>query len=115
SARTPPAKREGSRTHLRSPSLPPGGHMSEPGWKELLGELRRLSADTARSQEEMWSAIDEIRELLRSQIEVDGNAPDAHGGRSRARAQRSKYRRLRRELRSFLAEALPANSHVAIV
>ena len=89
--------------------------MSELGWKELLGELRRVSADTARSQEEMWSAIDEIRELLRSQVEVDGNASDAHGGRARAREQRSKYRRLRRELRSFLAEALPADSHVAIV
>ena len=89
--------------------------MSEAGWKELLGELRRVSADTARSQEEMWSAIDEIRELLRAQSEVDGNESEALGVRGRAREQRSKYRRLRRELRSFLAEALPADSRVAVV
>src|SRR5262245_16773464 len=84
--------------------------MSETGWKELLGELRRVSADSARSQQEMWSAIDEIRELLRAQTE-DGS--DTHG--AQAREKRSEYRRLRRELRSFLAEALPAESRVAVV
>jgi GT2 family glycosyltransferase len=89
--------------------------MSEAGWKELLGELRRVSADTARSHEEMWSAIDEIRELLRARTEFGEKASDALGGRGRARAERSEYRRLRRELRRFLAEALPADSHVAVV
>jgi GT2 family glycosyltransferase len=86
--------------------------MSEAGWKELLGELRRVSAETARSQDEMWSAIDEIRELLRGQIDDES---DAHSTRARAREQRSEYRRLRRELRRFLAEALPADAHVAVV
>lgn len=89
--------------------------MSDAGWKELLGELRRVSADTARSQEEMWSAIDEIRELLRAQTEFGEKASDALVARGRARAQRSEYRRLRRELRSFVAEALPADSHLAVV
>ena len=88
--------------------------MSESGWKELLGELRRVSAESARSQEEMWSAIDEIRDLLRAQSDVDGNESD-HGARTRAREQRSKYRRLKRELRTFLADALPADSKVAVV
>lgn len=88
--------------------------MSSNGWKELLGELRRVSTDTARSQEEMWSAIDEIRELLRAQSKFAGNAPDV-GERIQARAHRSEYRRLRRELRSFLVEALPADSRVAVV
>lgn len=89
--------------------------MSEAGWKELISELRRVSADSARSQEEMWSAIDEIRELLRAQIENDGSGSDTHGARRRGREHRSEYRRLRRELRSFLAEALPAGSRVAVV
>jgi len=88
--------------------------MSDAGWKELLGELRRVSSDTARSQEEMWSAIDEIRELLRAQTGLAGGGAEGIGGRVRARAQRSEYRRLRRELRSFLAEALPAGSRVAV-
>lgn len=87
--------------------------MSETGWKELLGEMRRASADNARSREEMWGAIDEIRDLLRAQTEAGGNGADGHGVSTRA--QRSEYRRLRRELRSFLAEALPADSHVAVV
>ena len=89
--------------------------MSETGLKELLGELRRVSADTARSHDEIWSAIDEIRELLRGRTELGGAGSDAPGGRRRARAQRSEYRRLRRELRGFLAEALPGDSHVAVV
>lgn len=89
--------------------------MSETGWKELLGELRRVSADAAHSHEEMWSAIDEIRELLHAHTAFDEKASDALVARRRARVQRSEYRRLRRELRSFLAEALPADSRLAIV
>jgi GT2 family glycosyltransferase len=89
--------------------------MSEAGWKELLGELRRANADAARSQEEVWSAIDEIRELLQAQNEHGAKTSDALVARGRARAQRSEYRRLRRELRNFLAEALPADSRVAVV
>jgi GT2 family glycosyltransferase len=89
--------------------------MSEVGWKELLGELRRVSADTARSHEDLWSAIDEIRELLHAQTESGGKTSDALVARGRARAQRSEYRRLRRELRGVLAEALPESSRVAVV
>ena len=39
--------------------------MSGAPWKELLDELRSLRSESARSEDEMWSAIEEIRELLR--------------------------------------------------
>jgi GT2 family glycosyltransferase len=88
--------------------------MSDAAWKELLGELRRIRAETTRSEEEMWTAIDEIRDLLRAQVDARGNgsAPQVRG---RAREQRAEYRRLRRDLRSFLVDALPADARVAVV
>ena len=83
--------------------------MSAAPWQELLDELRRMRASTARSEEEMWTAIDEIRELVRAQAE------GADAGRERGRGQRADYRRLKRELREFLADALPADARVSVV
>jgi GT2 family glycosyltransferase len=89
--------------------------MSAAPWKELLTELRRMRADTARSEEEMWSAIDEIRELVRAQSHAQGaGAVHADVG-ERARGQRADYRRLKHQLRDFLADALPADARVAVV
>ena len=78
--------------------------MSEAALKELLAELRRMRSEASRSDEEMWSAIDEIRDLLAARGDADANGNgspprEVHGA---ARAKRSDYRRLKRELRSFL-------------
>ena len=66
-----------------------------------------MRADGARSEHEMWSAIDEIRELVRAQV----------GGGDAARAPATSAPTIagRRELRDFLADALPAGARVAVV
>jgi GT2 family glycosyltransferase len=91
--------------------------MSEAGWKELLGELRRIRAESTRSEEEIWNALDEIRDLLvaRGEPGPSGSGGIAPSARTRPREQRSEYRRLRRELRSFLVDALPRGASVAVV
>jgi GT2 family glycosyltransferase len=89
--------------------------MSEAPWKELLGEMRRMRADSTRSEEEMWSAIDEIRDLLRAQSQAGGGSAAEPAVPERARGQRADYRRLKHHLRDFLVDALPADARVAVV
>lgn len=87
-------------------------------WLEVMDELRRIRADGARREEELWDAIDEIRTHLANGKRPHGGEREAGAGAktsANGRLRPAAYRHLKRRLRRFVASALPDGGRVAVV
>ncbi len=88
---------------------------SEDALGQVLDELRHIRRDTARSEEELWDAVDEIRQMLRHSDGGLGAETESRDNSDSHRLTPSEYRRLKRRLRRFAAEALPEGAQVAVL
>lgn len=83
------------------------------GWGDVIEEIKRLRADTARREDEIWEVLDELRGL----VAAAGNGrmgPTSRGAGSETSGQVA-YRHLKRKLRRFVTRVVPAGGRIAVV
>jgi GT2 family glycosyltransferase len=83
--------------------------------QEVLAELRQIRRHVTRGEEELWDAVDELREIVVRGLGGSGTHWMAGGDGDGKRLRPAEYRRLKRRLRRFGTEALPEGVRVAVV
>lgn len=84
-------------------------------WREVLDELRHIRRHAARSEDELWEAVDEIRDLLADRSGPGSARTSTASAHGNGRLRPADYRRLKRRLRRFATEHLPEGAPVAVV